>query len=75
VLVFQRPGGGHLGFYVGEDERAYHVLGGNQGDCVSITRIAKDRCIAIRWPSGQPVNGKPVKMTAIAGVPLSRIEA
>ena len=75
VLVFQRSGGGHVGFYIGEDDRAYHVLGGNQDDCVSITRIAKDRCIAIRWPASQPVNGKPVHMKAIAGVPLSRNEA
>lgn len=32
VLVFARPGGGHVGFYIGEDATAYHVLGGNQGD-------------------------------------------
>jgi uncharacterized protein (TIGR02594 family) len=30
ILVFSRPGGGgHVGFYVGEDATAYHVLGGN----------------------------------------------
>lgn len=75
VLVFSRQGGGHVGFYVGEDARAYHVLGGNQGDCVSITRIAKDRCIAIRWPAGVPVIGAPVMMKMIAGVPLSKNEA
>jgi uncharacterized protein (TIGR02594 family) len=40
VLVFQRPGGGHVGFYLGEDAAAYHVLGGNQSDAVTITRIA-----------------------------------
>lgn len=75
VLVFQRQGGGHVGFYVGEDDRAYHVLGGNQGDCVSITRIAKDRLIAARWPRGVPVIGGPVRMKMLAGVPLSRNEA
>lgn len=31
VLVFVRDGGGHVGFYAGEDGEAYHVLGGNQG--------------------------------------------
>jgi len=49
VLVFIRDGGGHVGFYVGEDASAYHVFGGNQGDLVSgrrgdtvgITRIDK----------------------------------
>ena len=54
VLVFERQGGGHVGFYAGEDPTAFHVLGGNQGDKVSVTRIAKDRCIAVRWPAGRP---------------------
>lgn len=75
VLVFEREGGGHVGFYVGEDDTAYHVLGGNQSDAVTITRIAKSRCIARRWPHGRPVIGKLVMMKAIAGVPLSRNEA
>ncbi|MFZ2995960.1 TIGR02594 family protein, partial [Sphingobium sp.] len=34
ILVFDREGGGHVAFYVGEDASHYHVLGGNQGDCV-----------------------------------------
>jgi uncharacterized protein (TIGR02594 family) len=75
VLVFERPGGGHVGFYVGEDATAYHVLGGNQGDRVSIMRLEKSRCVARRWPVGRPVHGGPVKMTAIAGIPSSRNEA
>jgi uncharacterized protein (TIGR02594 family) len=75
VLVFQRPGGGHVGFYVGEDATSYHVLGGNQGDRVSIMRLEKSRCIARRWPIGRPVIGGPIKMTAVAGVALSRNEA
>jgi uncharacterized protein (TIGR02594 family) len=50
ILVFVRDGGGHVGFYVAEDESAYHVLGGNQSDAVTITRIAKNRCIAARRP-------------------------
>jgi len=73
VLVFERPGGGHVGFYVGEDATAYHVLGGNQGDAVTIARIAKDRCIARRWPAGRPVIGKPVQMAARK--PISTDEA
>ena len=51
VMVFTRSGGGHVAFYVGEDEDAYHVLGGNQRDMVNITRVAKNRLTAIRWPS------------------------
>lgn len=57
VLVFVRDGGGHVGFYVGEDATAFHVLGGNQSDAVTITRILKSRCIAVRrpkWRFAQP---------------------
>jgi uncharacterized protein (TIGR02594 family) len=75
VLVFERPGGGHVGFYVGEDPTHYYVLGGNQGDRVSIMRLEKARCIARRWPAGRPVVGKPVKMTSTAGILMSRNEA
>jgi uncharacterized protein (TIGR02594 family) len=67
VLVFKRPGGGHVGFYVGEDHTHYHVLGGNQSDAVNVARIEKARCVAIRWPGvdgGNP--GKPVFRAANA---------
>lgn len=50
ILVFSRNGGGHVGFYAAEDAECYHVLGGNQSDAVTITRIAKSRCIAVRRP-------------------------
>lgn len=73
VLVFQRPGGGHVGLYVGEDATAYHVLGGNQGDAVSITRVAKDRCVAVRWPAGGPPRGGRVVVATGGG--LSHNEA
>lgn len=52
ILTFVRDGGGHVAFYVSEDRDYYHVLGGNQSDAVNITKIAKNRCTAIRWPSG-----------------------
>lgn len=54
VLVFERAGGGHVGFYAGETNAAYRVLGGNQGNAVNYAWLAKDRCIAIRWPAGVP---------------------
>ena len=54
VLVFKRSGGGHVGFYVGEDADAYHVLGGNQSNSVNVTRVAKSRLLATRWPSSGP---------------------
>lgn len=74
ILVFQRPGGGHVAFYLGEDGIYYYVLGGNQGDGVNVMRIEKSRCIARRWPVGWPVYGKPVRMTA-ADIAVSRNEA
>lgn len=57
ILTFKRPGGGHVGFYEGEDATHYHVLGGNQGNAVSIARIEKNRLVAqgIRWPDGEPL--------------------
>lgn len=67
VLVFARAkGGGHVGLYIGEDETALHVLGGNQADAVSIVRIAKSRCIAIRRPiyRVQPASVVPVHLAA-----------
>ncbi|WP_260598276.1 TIGR02594 family protein [Sphingomonas endolithica] len=74
ILVFEREGGGHVAFYVGEDATHYHVLGGNQGDMVSIMRLAKSRCIARRWPKGVPVIGKPVRLAA-SGALISTNEA
>lgn len=59
VLVFQRQQGGHVGLYIGEDDTAYFVLGGNQSDQVNITRVSKQRCIATRrpvWKIAQPDN-------------------
>lgn len=50
VLAFKRPSGGHVGFYVGEDATAYHVLGGNQSNKVCFARVAKARCVAVRRP-------------------------
>lgn len=51
---------GHVGFYVGEDAAAYHILGGNQGDAVNVKRFAKSRFLSARWPaSAAPPAGKP----------------
>lgn len=75
VMVFDRAGGGHVSFYVGEDRTHYHVLGGNQGNSVSIMRLAKDRLSGIRWPrTWAPEPGEPVMLTA-AGTPASANEA
>jgi uncharacterized protein (TIGR02594 family) len=58
VMVFwrgQKSGPlGHVAFYTGEDDQAYHVVGGNQSDRVSVTRMGKDRFLEARWPSSAP---------------------
>jgi len=67
ILVFERKGGGHVGIYVGEDKHCYHVLGGNQGDEVSIVRMDKTRCIGGRrpiWKIVQPPNVRKVILDA-----------
>ncbi|HEX5101753.1 MAG TPA: TIGR02594 family protein [Polyangiaceae bacterium] len=56
IMVFWREspasGKGHVGFYVGEDETAYQILGGNQSDSVCLTWLDKKRLLAARWPKG-----------------------
>lgn len=71
VLVFKRPGGGHVGMYVGEDDQNYHVLGGNQSDMVCFRRFEKKRMIAIRRPVysiGQPQNVRKIMLSAVGVV-------
>lgn len=74
VLVFERPGGGHVGFYAGERADAYRVLGGNQGDAVSLAWIAKARCVAVRWPAAVRPKGDRIVLADAGGV-LSANEA
>jgi uncharacterized protein (TIGR02594 family) len=50
TLVFERPGGGHVGFYVAESKTTYHVMGGNQSNEYGFTEISKDRLNAARRP-------------------------
>lgn len=67
ILTFKRNGGGHVGIYVGEDKDFYHVLGGNQGDAVTISRIAKTRLYRARrtqWSVAQPKNVRRVFLEA-----------
>src|SRR6185295_16625264 len=53
VMVFWRQslasGKGHVGFYVGEDDTAYQILGGNQSDKVCLTWVGKDRFRSAHW--------------------------
>jgi uncharacterized protein (TIGR02594 family) len=65
VIVFSREKGGHVGFVVGEDETDYYVLGGNQSNAVTISRISKKRMLGTRWPNSFANPNRPLpKMTA-----------
>lgn len=66
VLVFKRPGGGHVGLYVAETPSTFIVLGGNQSNQVSFTEIAKDRMIGARrfYATHAPVSAKKYFMSS-----------
>lgn len=78
VLVFWRGSkqgwSGHVGYYWGEDDVHYHVLGGNQSDQVNITRVAKSRLLSARWPISVPRSGITRRLT-LSGTVISQNEA
>lgn len=53
VLVFSRPGGAHVCQYMAEDATHYHVIGGNQNNAVSVTRIPIVRLLGARRMPGK----------------------
>lgn len=73
ILVFQRGTGGHVAFYIAEDDSTYHVLGGNQSDKVCITRVAKSRLLAARRPpyKSKPQAVKPYQVAAAGTLSLN----
>lgn len=66
ILTFVRDGGGHVGQYLCEDASAYHVLGANEQDMVTIVRIAKSRLHACREPAYKvrPASARPFIVSA-----------
>jgi uncharacterized protein (TIGR02594 family) len=67
TVVLTRPGGGgHVALYVGEDKTSVHLLGGNQSDAVTVSRMAKSRIYAVRRPLfkiGPPPNIRQIWLT------------
>lgn len=63
IAIFSRESGGHVAILVGKDATHYYVLGGNQGNTVNVSRIAKNRCLGLRWPSTYP-------QPKVANIPL-----
>lgn len=77
VMVFTRAGGGHVGLYLGEDETHFHILGGNQTNSVSVTRVAKERLAdgGMRWPFGPELPSVQVVRLKPSGAPVTTNEA
>lgn len=81
VVVFwrgQKSGwSGHVGFVVGEDQNGnLMVLGGNQGNRVSIAPFSRDRVLGYRWPSLWPAPSRfTLPKLDSKGQPLSTNEA
>ncbi len=76
TLIFPRGEGGHVTFYIGEDDEYYHCLGGNQQDQVNITRKPKKPILGIRrapWKIAQPPNVRQVFLST-KGAPVSTKE-
>lgn len=80
IVVFSRGASssqGHVGFYAGEKDGQILVLGGNQGNKVSIAPRSKATLLGYRWPTEvdlppdvQPLSSSPVMQgagTAIVG--------
>lgn len=55
IVTFTRSGGGHVGFYMGQRDGRWLILGGNQSNRVSIAPYAPDRVTSIRWPASVPL--------------------
>lgn len=64
IVVFVRDGGYHVGFVVGIDAKGrLLVLGGNQGNKVSIAPFEQKRVAAYVWPAGVDVPEGKLRVT------------
>lgn len=77
TLIFMRPEGGHIGIYIGESATHYYVMGGNQNNMYSFTRVAKHRLVAVRRPKYKIATPSSVKKYFLTdtGTPASTNEA
>ena len=76
IAVFERKGGGHVGFVVGVDEKGrLMILGGNQGNAVTVAPFDRARAIGYRWPSTVQVPAPSLPLVASNGASSSINEA
>lgn len=56
IVVFERKGGGHVGFVIGRTIAGnLLVLGGNQGDRVKVSEFSRERVVGYYWPTSVPL--------------------
>lgn len=74
VVIFTRgdPKGwqGHVGFYQGHDEARVAVLGGNQGNAVTVAQYSRARLLGVRRakaPRAKPTESKTMLAAATGG--------
>jgi uncharacterized protein (TIGR02594 family) len=48
VVILTRAGGGHVGFYAGHSAQTITLLGGNQGNAVSLATFDRARLLGVR---------------------------
>lgn len=76
VVVFERKGGGHVGFVVGRTAAGHlMVIGGNQGNRVSIAPFDTARVVGYYWPTGVALPAERVLPLLATSGPLSTNEA
>jgi len=66
TLIFTRPGGGHVAFYIGESKNNFLVYGGNESDTTTFEWISKTRLFSARrahWRIKQPSNVRKVYLS------------
>jgi len=70
IVVFEREGGGHVGFVVGGsvDGTKIMVLGGNQDNGVCIREFPVSRAIAYRYPPGAKLPDAGLKLPVLAAI-------
>ncbi len=67
IVVFERDGGGHVGFLVGQDQRGrLMILGGNQNNQVSVAPFERLRVAGYRWPKIVPQTTCPLPIIKTA---------
>lgn len=74
IVVLNRPPNpafGHVGFAVGNTRDRVTLLGGNQGDKVSIASFDRQRVAGIRWPAEVPLIGTNIVLPTSAVDPTT----